>query len=50
MKENKNENYELEAIFPEFAESEEALREGIGHYGITQHQIDKWLKKYITIV
>lgn len=29
--------------------SAEALREGVAHYGITQHQIDNWLKKYVEV-
>ena len=29
--------------------SEDALREGITHFGITQYQIDNWLKKYIDV-
>ena len=29
--------------------SRTALSEGIAHFGITQHQIDNWLKKYIDI-
>lgn len=29
--------------------SYDALREGIGHYGITQYQIDNWLKKYVDV-
>ena len=29
--------------------SDDALREGIAHYGITQYQIDNWLKKYIDV-
>ena len=29
--------------------SEDALREGITQFGITQYQIDNWLKKYIDI-
>ena len=29
--------------------SAEALREGVAHYGITQYQIDNWLKKYVEI-
>lgn len=29
--------------------SDDALREGIAHFGITQYQIDNWLKKYIDI-
>lgn len=29
--------------------SAEALREGIAHYGITQYQIDNWLKKYVEV-
>lgn len=29
--------------------SAEALREGIAYYGITQYQIDNWLKKYVEI-
>ena len=27
--------------------SDDALREGIAHFGITQYQIDNWLKKYV---
>lgn len=30
--------------------SDEAIREGIVHFGITQYQIDNWLKKHINIV
>jgi hypothetical protein len=29
--------------------SDEALREGISKFGITQYQIDFWLKKYINV-
>ena len=29
--------------------SADALREGIAHFGITQHQIDNWLKKYVDV-
>lgn len=29
--------------------SYDALREGIGHFGITQYQIDYWLKKYVVV-
>lgn len=29
--------------------SEDALREGIAHFGITQYQIDNWLKKYVDV-
>ena len=29
--------------------SDDALREGIAHFGITQYQIDNWLKKYIDV-
>ena len=29
--------------------SNNALREGIAHFGITQYQIDNWLKKYVDI-
>ena len=29
--------------------SDDALREGIAHFGITQYQIDNWLKKYVDI-
>jgi len=29
--------------------SDDALREGIVHFGITQYQIDNWLKKYIDV-
>lgn len=29
--------------------SAEAIREGIAHYGITQYQIDNWLKKYVEV-
>lgn len=29
--------------------SYDALREGITHFGITQYQIDNWLKKYIDV-
>ena len=29
--------------------SDDALREGIIHFGITQYQIDNWLKKYVYI-
>lgn len=29
--------------------SDDALREGITHFGITQHQIDNWLKKYVDV-
>lgn len=29
--------------------SNDALREGIVHFGITQYQIDNWLKKYVDI-
>lgn len=30
--------------------SDEAIREGVAHFGITQYQIDNWLKKHINIV
>ena len=30
--------------------SDEAIREGIVHFGITQYQIDNWLKKHINII
>lgn len=29
--------------------SDNALREGIAHFGITQYQIDNWLKKYVDV-
>ena len=29
--------------------SDDALREGIAYFGITQYQIDNWLKKYVDI-
>ena len=29
--------------------SGDALREGIAHFGITQYQIDNWLKKYVGV-
>ena len=29
--------------------SSNALREGIAHFGITQYQIDNWLKKYVDV-
>lgn len=29
--------------------SNDALREGIAYFGITQHQIDNWLKKYVDV-
>ena len=29
--------------------SYDALREGIGYFGITQYQIDNWLKKYVVV-
>lgn len=29
--------------------SNDALREGIAHFGITQYQIDNWLKKYVDV-
>lgn len=29
--------------------SDEAIREGVAHFGITQYQISNWLKKYIDI-
>ena len=29
--------------------SDDALREGIAHFGITQYQIDNWLKKYVDV-
>ena len=29
--------------------SDDALKEGIVHFGITQYQIDNWLKKYIGV-
>lgn len=29
--------------------SGDALREGIAHFGITQYQIDNWLKKYVDV-
>ena len=30
--------------------SDEAIREGVAHFGITQYQIDYWLKKHINVV
>lgn len=30
--------------------SEDAIREGVAHFGITQYQITNWLKKYINVV
>ena len=30
--------------------SNEAIREGVAHFGITQYQIDNWLKKHINVV
>ena len=30
--------------------SEDAIREGVTHFGITQYQITNWLKKYIDVV
>lgn len=30
--------------------SDEAIRDGVAHFGITQYQIDNWLKKHINIV
>ena len=32
-----------------FIISDDALREGIAHFGITQYQIDNWLKKYVDV-
>ena len=29
--------------------SDDAIREGIAHFGITQYQIDNWLKKYVDV-
>lgn len=29
--------------------SDDGLREGIAHFGITQYQIDNWLKKYVDV-
>lgn len=29
--------------------SNDAIREGIAHFGITQYQIDNWLKKYVDV-
>lgn len=29
--------------------SDEAIREGVAHFGITQYQINNWLKKYIDV-
>lgn len=29
--------------------SDDVLREGIAHFGITQYQIDNWLKKYVDV-
>jgi hypothetical protein len=29
--------------------SDDALGEGIAHFGITQYQIDNWLKKYVDV-
>ena len=29
--------------------SDDALRKGIAHFGITQYQIDNWLKKYVDV-
>ncbi len=30
--------------------SNDAIREGVAHFGITQYQIDNWLKKHINVV
>ena len=30
--------------------SDEAIREGVAHFGITQYQIDNWLKKHINVI
>lgn len=30
--------------------SDDAIREGVAHFGITQYQITNWLKKYINVV
>ena len=30
--------------------SDEAIRDGVVHFGITQYQIDNWLKKHINVV
>ena len=38
------EDYEKKPII-----SNNALREGITHFGITQYQIDNWLKKYVDV-
>ena len=29
--------------------SDEAIREGVAHFGITQYQINNWLKKYVDV-
>lgn len=30
--------------------SDDAIREGVAHFGITQYQIDNWLKKHINVM
>ena len=30
--------------------SDDAIREGVAHFGITQYQIDNWLKKHINVI
>lgn len=30
--------------------SEDAIREGVAHFGITQYQINNWLKKHINVI
>ena len=30
--------------------SDEAIRDGVVHFGITQYQIDNWLKKHINVI
>lgn len=45
----------IEAIFPILKKdkpviSREVIREGVAHFGITQYQIDNWLKKHFDII
>jgi radical SAM protein with 4Fe4S-binding SPASM domain len=45
----------IEAIFPILKMdkpviSREVIREGVAHFGITQYQIDNWLKKHFDII
>lgn len=42
------ENYKLKEQKPVI--SDDAIREGVVHFGITQYQINNWLKKHINVV